>query len=230
MEVARPRVPPTPHARALFPKRRQRPSSSAVALSSTVRLDRPLLGPGRAARPRSHAPPEASSEWVGQRAWVGAQPCPLLARGRAGRRRHTPALGVRRRQRAIGEPPLSTSPPLSRSLPSTSQPARPARSSVAARAKNGEVDVDAIVKDLQTKWDGVENKTSVIVYGAGAVVALWLASSVVSAVNAVPLLPKLLELVGLGYTAWFTYRYLLFKSAREELLADVQELKKKITE
>lgn len=23
--------------------------------------------------------------------------------------------------------------------------------------------------------------------------------------------PKLLELVGLGYTAWFTYRYLLFK-------------------
>jgi CAAD domains of cyanobacterial aminoacyl-tRNA synthetase len=24
-------------------------------------------------------------------------------------------------------------------------------------------------------------------------------------------LPKLLELVGLGYTAWFVYRYLLFK-------------------
>ena len=115
------------------------------------------------------------------------------------------------------------------SFSTLTQPARPARSSVAVRAQN-DVDVDAIVKDLQTKWDGVENKTSVIVYGAGAVVALWLASSVVSAVNAVPLLPKLLELVGLGYTAWFTYRYLLFKSAREELLADVQELKKKITE
>lgn len=26
-----------------------------------------------------------------------------------------------------------------------------------------------------------------------------------------PQLPKLLELVGLGYSAWFTYRYLLFK-------------------
>lgn len=26
-----------------------------------------------------------------------------------------------------------------------------------------------------------------------------------------PQLPKMLELVGLGYTAWFTYRYLLFK-------------------
>lgn len=27
-------------------------------------------------------------------------------------------------------------------------------------------------------------------------------------------LPKLLELVGLGYTAWFVYRYLLFKVSR----------------
>jgi hypothetical protein len=26
-----------------------------------------------------------------------------------------------------------------------------------------------------------------------------------------PQLPKLLELVGLGYTSWFVYRYLLFK-------------------
>lgn len=58
---------------------------------------------------------------------------------------------------------------------------------------------------------------------------LWLASTVVGAVNAVPLLPKLLELVGLGYTSWFVYRYLLFKSSREELLADIEELKKKIT-
>jgi len=35
--------------------------------------------------------------------------------------------------------------------------------------------------------------------------------------------------VGLGYTAWFTYRYLLFKSSREELLEDIEELKKKIS-
>lgn len=31
------------------------------------------------------------------------------------------------------------------------------------------------------------------------------------AVPAAVQLPKLLELVGLGYSAWFTYRYLLFK-------------------
>ena len=158
------------------------------------------------------------------------------------------------------------------------------RAPVAVRAAgDNEVDVDAIVKDIQTKvwrgvigwpakaggrervalpphpsprghaaptvfvptltpphsllphptlhqqWDAVEDKPSAILYAGGAVVLLWLASTVVGAVNAIPLLPKLLELVGLGYTAWFVYRYLLFKSSREELLADIEELKKKIT-
>ncbi|KAG0455043.1 hypothetical protein HPP92_024335 [Vanilla planifolia] len=41
-------------------------------------------------------------------------------------------------------------------------------------------------------------------------------------------LPKLLELVGLGYTGWFVYRYLLFKSSRKELAEDFEALKKKI--
>ncbi len=99
--------------------------------------------------------------------------------------------------------------------------------SVAVRAtyetEKTEVDVDQIVKDLQTKvrgvaadrswaasrfpharqacqkpscspgcttgwqWDRVENKTSVAVYVVGAVVALWLSSTLVSAVNSVPL-------------------------------------------
>ena len=29
-------------------------------------------------------------------------------------------------------------------------------------------------------------------------------------------LPKLLELVGLGYSAWFVYRYLLFKVSSQQ--------------
>jgi len=91
------------------------------------------------------------------------------------------------------------------------------------------VDVDKVVKDLQDKWDKVENKTSVVVYGAGGIVVLWLASTIVGALNNIPLLPKLFELVGLGYSAWFTYRYLLFKSSREELVEDIESLKKKIS-
>ena len=39
----------------------------------------------------------------------------------------------------------------------------------------------------ELQWDKVENKTSVAVYAGGAVVALWLSSTIVGAVNAVPL-------------------------------------------
>ncbi|MCI24256.1 protein CURVATURE THYLAKOID 1A chloroplastic-like, partial [Trifolium medium] len=60
-------------------------------------------------------------------------------------------------------------------------------------------------------WDAVENKSTVLVYGGGALVAVWLSSILVGAINSVPLLPKIMELVGLGYTGWFVYRYLLFK-------------------
>eukprot|EP00210_Caulerpa_lentillifera_P008324 g7941.t1 len=90
-------------------------------------------------------------------------------------------------------------------------------------------DVDSIVKDLTEKWDKVENKSSLAVYGLGAIAVLYVTSSIVSAVNSIPLLPKFLELVGFVYTAWFVYRYLLFKSSREELSKDVDELKAKIT-
>ena len=38
-----------------------------------------------------------------------------------------------------------------------------------------------------------------------------------------------MELVGLGYTVWFTYRYLIFKSSRDELKKEIEELKSKIS-
>ncbi|TKY64020.1 CURVATURE THYLAKOID 1A [Spatholobus suberectus] len=79
------------------------------------------------------------------------------------------------------------------------------------------------------KWDAVENKSTVLLYGGGAIVAVWLSSILVSAINSVPLLPKIMELVGLGYTGWFVYRYLLFKSSRKELATDIEALKKKIS-
>lgn len=90
-------------------------------------------------------------------------------------------------------------------------------------------DSEKALKDLQAKWDSVENKGQVALYAGGTVVALWISNTVVGAINSVPLVPKLMELVGLTYSAWFTYRYLLFKSSREELLKDIGELSKKIS-
>jgi len=89
--------------------------------------------------------------------------------------------------------------------------------------------IQEFVEDLKAKWDQTENKTTVAIYAGGALVALWLSSSIVGAINSVPLLPKIMELIGLGYTGWFVYRYLLFKSSRKELVQDIEELKGKIT-
>ncbi|XP_047969686.1 protein CURVATURE THYLAKOID 1A, chloroplastic-like [Salvia hispanica] len=99
----------------------------------------------------------------------------------------------------------------------------------ASSSDESSLDSNELFADLKEKWDAIENKSTVLTYGGGAIVAIWFASVVVGAVNSVPLLPKILELVGLGYTAWFVYRYLLFKSSRKELVEDIEEVKKKIT-
>ncbi|PUZ61667.1 hypothetical protein GQ55_4G295300 [Panicum hallii var. hallii] len=100
---------------------------------------------------------------------------------------------------------------------------------VKAASEDTSASGDELIEELKAKWDAVEDKPTVLLYGGGAIVALWLTSVVVGAINAVPLLPKIMELVGLGYTGWFVYRYLLFKESRKELASDIETLKKKIT-
>ncbi|EEF31694.1 conserved hypothetical protein [Ricinus communis] len=73
-----------------------------------------------------------------------------------------------------------------------------------------------------------EDTYSVLFYGGSAVVALWLGSAVVGAIDSIPLIPKLMEVVGLGYSIWFTTRYLLFKENRDEFVTKVEELKQQV--
>ncbi|KAJ0668959.1 putative cyanobacterial aminoacyl-tRNA synthetase, CAAD domain, protein CURVATURE THYLAKOID 1 [Helianthus annuus] len=100
----------------------------------------------------------------------------------------------------------------------------------ASEDASSSIDTDELFNDLKEKWDAVENKPTVIIYGAGAAVAIWLSSVVIGAINKVPLLPNLMELVGVGYSGWFVYRYLLFESSRKELTTNIESIKKKITE
>ncbi|BBG97616.1 Protein CURVATURE THYLAKOID 1A, chloroplastic [Prunus dulcis] len=83
------------------------------------------------------------------------------------------------------------------------------RLSLQIRASSSEetstsVDTGELLTDLKEKWDAVENKSTVILYGGGAIVTVWLSSIVVGAVNSVPL------------------------SSRKELATDIEALKKKI--
>ncbi|KAJ9177528.1 hypothetical protein P3X46_012739 [Hevea brasiliensis] len=87
--------------------------------------------------------------------------------------------------------------------------------------------VNGFLDNLNIKFDS-EDTYSILLYGGGALLALWLASAIVGAIDSIPLFPKLMEVVGLGYTIWFTTRYLLFKKSRDELAAKVEELKQQV--
>jgi CAAD domains of cyanobacterial aminoacyl-tRNA synthetase len=60
------------------------------------------------------------------------------------------------------------------------------------------------------------------------VTALRIFLAVLNAINDVPLVSPILELIGLGYTIWFTFRYLLKHSTRQELVAEIRLLQKQV--
>ena len=60
------------------------------------------------------------------------------------------------------------------------------------------------------------------------IIAVKVTLAVISAINDIPLLAPTFELVGLGYTGWFVYRYLLTKSTRQELVQEFESLKTQV--
>jgi len=57
------------------------------------------------------------------------------------------------------------------------------------------------------------------------VVTVKVTLAVLDAINDIPLLAPTFELVGIGYTAWFVYRYLLKVETRQELNEEFKSLK-----
>nr|CAB3483025.1 unnamed protein product [Digitaria exilis] len=95
--------------------------------------------------------------------------------------------------------------------------------------KSNSSEDDDLLSELRDKWDAMENKSSLPLYAGGAILAFWISLVIVRALDSVPLLPGILELVGLGYSGWFVYRYLLFQENRKELADNLDAMKKRIT-
>uniref|UniRef100_R7WC96 Cyanobacterial aminoacyl-tRNA synthetase CAAD domain-containing protein n=1 Tax=Aegilops tauschii TaxID=37682 RepID=R7WC96_AEGTA len=64
------------------------------------------------------------------------------------------------------------------------------------------------------QWAKVEDKYAVATIGVAGLVALWTAVGALKSIDKLPILPGVLELVGIGYTGWFTYRNLIFQPDR----------------
>lgn len=60
-------------------------------------------------------------------------------------------------------------------------------------------------------------------------VALRVVLAMLAAVNDIPLVSPVFELIGIGYTGWFTFRYLLKAPTRKELAVEIESFKKQIT-
>lgn len=61
-----------------------------------------------------------------------------------------------------------------------------------------------------------------------AIVTVKVTLAILAAINDFPLLSPLFELIGLGYTAWFVYRYLWKESSREELKEEFKVLQSQV--
>ncbi|MEH1900116.1 CAAD domain-containing protein [Nostoc sp.] len=58
-----------------------------------------------------------------------------------------------------------------------------------------------------------------------AIITAKVALALLNAINDIPLLSPLFELVGIAYASWFIFRYLLKASTRQELVDEIQSLK-----
>ncbi len=62
----------------------------------------------------------------------------------------------------------------------------------------------------------------------GTILAVKVGLAILDAINDVPLMSPIFELIGIGYSIWFVYRYLLKASDRAELSEDFAALKAQV--
>jgi hypothetical protein len=61
-----------------------------------------------------------------------------------------------------------------------------------------------------------------------AVVSVKVLLAVLDSLNDIPLVAPTFELIGIGYSVWFIYRYLLKASTRKELTSEITTLKSQV--
>ncbi|OVA19913.1 Cyanobacterial aminoacyl-tRNA synthetase [Macleaya cordata] len=97
-----------------------------------------------------------------------------------------------------------------------------------APAEVAVTEMPEIVKTIQAAWDNVEDKYAVTTLAVAGVVALWGSTGLISAIDRLPLVPGVLEIVGIGYSGWFAYKNLIFEPDREALFKKIKETYKDV--
>ncbi|KAL0796701.1 hypothetical protein Bca101_068078 [Brassica carinata] len=89
---------------------------------------------------------------------------------------------------------------------------------VKASGESSESSTDLdVVSSIQNVWDKSEDRLGLIGLSFAGIVAFWASLNIITAIDKLPVISSGFELVGILFSTWFTYRYLLFKPDREEL-------------
>ncbi|KAK7294578.1 hypothetical protein RJT34_17467 [Clitoria ternatea] len=133
----------------------------------------------------------------------------------------------------VSLPTLPTLPPplvqtQNRSWKTTANCRKSARNVMAmatgeAPAEVAPTEVPEFVKTIQETWDKVDDKYAVSSLALAGVVALWASVGLISAIDRLPLIPGILEVVGIGYTGWFAYKNIVFEPDRVALVRKIKE-------
>ncbi|MEG4505380.1 glutamate--tRNA ligase [Microcoleus sp. F6_B4] len=77
-------------------------------------------------------------------------------------------------------------------------------------------------------YEQYKSPLTVIGVIVASIISLKVLLGIIDELNDIPLLAPTFELIGIGYTGWFVYRYLLRSSNRQQLAQEIQALKEQI--
>merc|ERR1712078_532602 len=102
--------------------------------------------------------------------------------------------------------------------------------SLVSRAGNDQIKdtVDNLLTTATEKWEETEDKPAAVTLATAGLITFIVTTSLLGSLDKVPFLGGILELVGIGYTAYFAYNNLLFTPDRENLSKKVDDIKSKI--
>lgn len=95
----------------------------------------------------------------------------------------------------------------------------------AAKALDSLGNLDNILGDFFNQY---RSQITIAGIGFGSFIGVKLTLALLSALNEIPLVQPTLELVGLSYTAWFVYRFVLRADNRQELTEKYDGLKHQV--
>lgn len=86
-----------------------------------------------------------------------------------------------------------------------------------------------IPQDLNKFYSAYKTPIVALTVLLSSFVALRVLLAILAAVNDIPLVSPVFELIGIGYSGWFVFRYLLQAPTRKELAAEIESLKTQVT-